>query len=62
MIVQVTDDGRGQAGANVPGLGFTGMRERIAALGGTLQIGNGMNATGFAVTARLPTSPAMVEA
>ena len=35
VILEVTDDGRGNSGPE--GVGLTGMRERIAALGGTVQ-------------------------
>jgi signal transduction histidine kinase len=50
--VQVEDDGRGtQDGAN--GFGLTGMRERVAAVGGTLQAGAAPGG-GFRVHATLP--------
>jgi signal transduction histidine kinase len=36
-VRRVADDGRGRRGA-VPGFGLTGMRERLAAVGGRLDI------------------------
>ncbi|WP_188196178.1 sensor histidine kinase [Nonomuraea sp. SYSU D8015] len=52
VIVEVTDDGTGQAGA-APGNGIAGMRERVTALHGTLTAGPRAEG-GFAVHARLP--------
>ncbi len=54
MVVEVHDDGRG-AGAydDGRGLGLTGMRERVAAHGGTLAAGPGP-CGGFSVCARIP--------
>jgi signal transduction histidine kinase len=51
VSVEVTDDGRG--GAHTDGHGLCGMRERAAALGGTLEAG--ARGHGFRVAARLPT-------
>lgn len=52
LVVSVADDG--QAPATVePGHGLTGMRERVAAFGGTLAYGPGPGG-GFVVTAHLP--------
>ncbi len=51
LAVQIDDDGRG--GAAEPGVGITGMRERVAALGGSLQVGPRAGA-GFSVRAVLP--------
>ena len=58
LVVQVTDDGRGDpapaGGAGQGhGLGLTGMRERIAMYGGTVQAGP-LPAGGYQVEARLP--------
>ncbi len=51
--VLVRDDGRG-APELVEGIGIRGMRERLAALGGELSVGNAVD--GFAVDASLPLS------
>ena len=53
LTVRVDDDGRGQADGSEPGVGLTGMRERVTALGGTLQAGPGESG-GFTVQACLP--------
>jgi signal transduction histidine kinase len=50
--VDVVDDGRGSAGGQ--GFGLLGMRERVAACGGTLRTGPGPGGIGFAVHASLP--------
>jgi signal transduction histidine kinase len=50
--VDVVDDGRGSAGGQ--GFGLLGMRERVAACGGTLRTGPGPGGVGFAVHASLP--------
>lgn len=52
LVLQVEDDGRGAA-AVVPGLGLTGMRERVAALDGVLSI-DASPRGGLRLTARLP--------
>lgn len=55
LLVQVDDDGlvTGPASASDGGNGIPGMRERAAALGGTLRAGSGPGG-GFRVRARLP--------
>lgn len=56
LVIQVSDDGEGaDAGSAGLGLGLIGMRERVSALGGSLDAGP--RATrGFQVTAELPAS------
>ena len=53
LTLQVDDDGRGAPREPQPGHGLTGMRERVAALGGTLDAGPGADG-GFAVRVTLP--------
>jgi signal transduction histidine kinase len=55
LLVQVTDDGRGAAAVtgDSAGHGLTGMRERIAMYGGTVQAGP-LSGGGYQVSARLP--------
>lgn len=57
VVVEVTDDGRGTAGPPAPGNGITGMRERAALVGGTVDAGP-LDGGGFRVRARLPVGPA----
>jgi two-component system sensor histidine kinase UhpB len=53
--VAIVDDGGGlDDAADEAGFGLIGMTERIAALGGTLQVGNRRDARGVALTAFLP--------
>jgi signal transduction histidine kinase len=52
LTVRVDDDGRGTA-EPVPGVGLTGMRERVAGLGGRLHAGP-RDGGGFRVFAELP--------
>ena len=49
----VTDNGRGTDEAAEPGSGLTGLRERVAAAGGTLESGP-VPRGGFRVVAELP--------
>jgi signal transduction histidine kinase len=58
LRIEVSDTGRGAGpGAGVSsGHGLTGMRERAAAVGGTVQAGPG-DGGGFRVVARLPAAP-----
>ncbi|MEV8592946.1 sensor histidine kinase [Streptomyces sp. NPDC052012] len=54
LTIRVDDDGRADpARPSPPGTGLTGMRERVAALGGTLTTGPRPEG-GFSVRARLP--------
>jgi two-component system sensor histidine kinase UhpB len=52
--VRVRDNGRGLQPDHRLGLGLTGMRERILALGGTLRIASGDD--GVTVEALVPTA------
>ncbi|WP_327090176.1 histidine kinase [Nonomuraea sp. NBC_01738] len=56
LEVTVTDDGRGRAATTAPGHGLAGMRERMAAVGGTVHAGAAgeRGERGFAVKVRLP--------
>lgn len=56
LRIEVTDHGRGGAGGP-DGHGLTGMRERVALFGGTVQAGP-LPGRGFQVTAGFPTGPA----
>ncbi|MER5643731.1 sensor histidine kinase [Streptosporangium sp. NPDC002524] len=54
LTVQIDDDGRAAPGADpVPGVGLSGMRERVTALGGRLRAGP-RSEGGFRVRAELP--------
>jgi len=58
VTVEVTDDGRGAISVGSDGRvgsghGLIGMRERVAAFGGDLEVGPGPGG-GFRVAARLP--------
>jgi signal transduction histidine kinase len=52
VVLRIEDDGRG-SGNGAAGHGIAGMRERVAALGGTLEAGPAPRG-GFRVSARLP--------
>jgi two-component system sensor histidine kinase UhpB len=52
IAVVVSDDGEG-SNRPTPGFGLTGMRERVAAAGGSLTLGNRPGG-GFAISAWLP--------
>jgi signal transduction histidine kinase len=51
LDLEVTDDGRGLAGE--PGVGLTGMSERLSALGGGMRIANAVGG-GARLAVRLP--------
>lgn len=53
VTLVVEDDGRGVTGELTPHLGLLGIRERVAALGGSLAIGGGPG-SGFRLEARIP--------
>jgi two-component system, NarL family, sensor kinase len=59
LTVTVLDDGGPQAEAWTPGVGIVGMRERAAALGGSLRAAPG--AGGGEVCLTLPLPPAVVD-
>ena len=53
LTLRVSDDGRGAGADLVPGSGLSGMRERVALLGGSLTAGDAPGG-GFLVSADLP--------
>ncbi|MEV2277503.1 sensor histidine kinase [Nocardiopsis sp. NPDC049922] len=53
LDIEVTDDGHGTVGPPVPGNGITGMAERAALVGGSVDVGP-LAGGGFRVRARLP--------
>ena len=57
LTIEVADDGRGAAATApaAPGHGLVGMRERVAAAGGSLRAGPA-DGGGYALTVRLPTA------
>ena len=57
LTVEIADNGRGiQPAAGQPGFGLTGMRERIDALGGSLELGSPAGG-GTRIRASLPLPP-----
>lgn len=59
VVASVRDDGIGLAGAGAPGFGLAGLRERVLARGGRLDIAGDAGGRGLAVTARLPRAGAV---
>jgi signal transduction histidine kinase len=57
VVLDVRDDGRGDVNGAATGHGLLGMRERVSAVGGTLDAGAGPDG-GFRVRARLPAGDA----
>ena len=56
VCLEIIDEGRGGGTAGVDGSGLTGLRERVAAVGGTLEVGE-LTHGGFGVLARVPAGP-----
>ncbi|RAI57965.1 histidine kinase [Roseicella frigidaeris] len=56
VITCISDDGVGLSATAVPGFGLAGLRDRLAARGGGLQVVTGPAGRGLQVTARLPRS------
>jgi signal transduction histidine kinase len=56
--LRIADDGRGAGDGLDRGFGITGIRERVAGLGGRVEISTGPGG-GFALTLELPTTPAV---
>lgn len=57
LHLSVIDDGGGISPKSELGFGISGMRERVAALGGTLTVSPNLTAPGVAVEATLPLDP-----
>ncbi len=60
IVLEVSDNGAGSPAAERPGFGLVGMRERVAALAGTISIENPKAGSGWRILVRLPL-PATVE-
>jgi LytS/YehU family sensor histidine kinase len=59
LVLQVSDDGRGDMGSSGDGLGLNSVRRRLAALyGDSATVGIDRMPTGFTVTIGLPLKPA----
>ncbi len=58
--IAVKDNGRGKSPAACDGFGLTGMRQRVALLGGTVTARN-LKSGGFEITAQFPNAPRAVE-
>jgi two-component system sensor histidine kinase UhpB len=57
LEVSVIDDGGGLSESTRKGFGLSGMRDRIAALGGTLSIDSGADGRGVVLRAEIPCPP-----
>jgi two-component system sensor histidine kinase UhpB len=57
LVMRVADDGRGLSGEAEPGMGLTGMRDRVRLMGGSVSIGPRQGG-GVAVEARFATAQA----
>lgn len=53
-VVSVTDDGTGRPASSVEGFGLRGMRERVTALGGRVQVDDAVTHPGTRLVARVP--------
>jgi len=60
--LEVTDDGRGLAKQAMEGNGLRGIAERVAVLGGELEVGPREQQSGFRVRATLPLRPKGIQA
>lgn len=54
LVATVTDNGGGSVERKSGGFGLVGMRERVAAAGGRIELGNRGDARGFRVVAEIP--------
>ncbi|MEQ1669582.1 MAG: histidine kinase, partial [Hyphomicrobium sp.] len=54
LVVSVTDDGGGLKASERKGFGLSGMRDRLARMGGTLTIQSGTNGQGVCLRAEMP--------
>ena len=57
LSVEVRDDGIGGAQPGQGGTGLVGLNDRIAALGGSLELTSPRAGEGTTLTARIPLSP-----
>lgn len=57
LRVVVSDDGSGLAAKSAKGFGLTGMRERVALLGGSLSVSNHTDSGGVTLVAEIPITP-----
>jgi two-component system sensor histidine kinase UhpB len=62
VVTRVTDDGQGAGQAEGAGFGLIGMRERVAAAGGSLAVERDRPTGGWSLTARLPADGSTIEA